>query len=169
MQTVCQPSSHMCFQEFGGAKACFSPGSFMQANFGAMNEALLDIQKTVPRGASVADLHAGVGVIGGIYLQKQSCRRNCGDTYLLRFACGAGLSLAATRGCRAVRCVEISPRGRHAFQQAHAALEQRLGKAVAMEYIVAPAESQPDTFLEGAVESQFEMQVVLRMWNMTIC
>ena len=91
-----------------------------------------------------------------------------GFTDLLRFACGAGLSLAATRSCRAVRCVEISPHGRHAFQQAHAALEQRLGRAVAMEYIVAPAESQPDTFLEGAVKSLLDMQIVLRMWNTVI-
>jgi len=44
--------------------AYFSPGSFAQANFGAMNEALAAIQAAVPLRATVADLHCGVGVIG---------------------------------------------------------------------------------------------------------
>ena len=48
----------------GGARACFSAGSFAQANFGAMNYAQAAIEEAVPLGASVVDLHSGVGVIG---------------------------------------------------------------------------------------------------------
>jgi tRNA/tmRNA/rRNA uracil-C5-methylase (TrmA/RlmC/RlmD family) len=74
-------------QVMGGVKASFAPGSFAQANFGAMDAALAEIARHVPPGAAVADLHAGVGVIG--------------------------LSLAATRGCRhAVSDICLSARGR---------------------------------------------------------
>ena len=42
------------------------PGSFMQANFGAMDAALAAIAAHVPLGSAVADLHCGVGTIGGL-------------------------------------------------------------------------------------------------------
>lgn len=49
----------------GGARVAFAPGSFMQANFGAMDTALAAIAAHVPPGSAVADLHCGVGTIGG--------------------------------------------------------------------------------------------------------
>ena len=48
----------------GGARVAFGPGSFMQANFGAMDAALAAIAAHVPAGSAVADLHCGVGTIG---------------------------------------------------------------------------------------------------------
>jgi hypothetical protein len=60
----------------------------------------------------------------------------------------AGLSLAATRGCRWVRCVEISPNSQAAFREAYTAL-RRIQPGAKVEYIVAPAGSRPEEFLEG--------------------
>jgi tRNA/tmRNA/rRNA uracil-C5-methylase (TrmA/RlmC/RlmD family) len=51
-------------QVLGGAHVAFGPGSFMQANFGAMDAALAAIAAHVPLGSAVADLHCGVGTIG---------------------------------------------------------------------------------------------------------
>ena len=54
----------LCLQVLGGAQVAFAPGSFMQANFEAMNAALAAIAAFVPPGSAVADLYCGVGVIG---------------------------------------------------------------------------------------------------------
>ena len=51
-------------QVLGGAYVASAPGSFMQANFGAMDAALAAIAAHVPPGTAVADLHCGVGTIG---------------------------------------------------------------------------------------------------------
>ena len=53
-------------QVLGGARVAFAPGSFMQANFEAMDAALASIAAHVPAGSAVADLHCGVGTIGGV-------------------------------------------------------------------------------------------------------
>ncbi|KAI7844501.1 hypothetical protein COHA_001860 [Chlorella ohadii] len=74
----------------GGVDVCFGPGSFMQANFEAMGSALAAMQRFVPVGATITDLHAGVGTIG--------------------------LSLAATRAPRWVEFVEINGQGLPLFQ-----------------------------------------------------
>ena len=71
------------WQRFGGADICFSPGSFAQVNFRAMELCLTEIQRWVPDGAEVAEFHAGVGCIG--------------------------LSLAASNKCSCVRGIELNP------------------------------------------------------------
>ncbi len=52
------------WQTFGGALINVPPGSFVQANFGAMDAALAEVARSLPPAAAVADLHAGVGTIG---------------------------------------------------------------------------------------------------------
>lgn len=64
-----------------------------------MNRALAAMQRHVPPGSTVADLHAGVGTIG--------------------------LSLAATTQPRWVRFVEISGQGRPPFQRSATRLQQQ--------------------------------------------
>ncbi len=61
------PEGCSCAQMLGGAAIASAPGSFMQANFGAMDAALAAIARHVPPGSAVADLHCGVGTIGGCY------------------------------------------------------------------------------------------------------
>lgn len=56
----------MAVQVLGGARVAFAPGSFMQANFEAMDAALAAIATHVPAGSAVADLHCGVGTIGDL-------------------------------------------------------------------------------------------------------
>ena len=58
------PHVSRALQVLGGARVAFAPGSFMQANFEAMNAALAAIAAHVPAGSAVADLHCGVGTIG---------------------------------------------------------------------------------------------------------
>lgn len=61
------------WQSFGGALVNVPPGSFVQANFGAMEAALAEVAQNVPPAASVADLHAGVGTIGERQCSSMSC------------------------------------------------------------------------------------------------
>lgn len=68
-----------------------SPSSFGQANTRAFDILLRKLQKYVPYGASVTDLYAGAGAIG--------------------------LSLAATRKCRSVKCVEVNKESKLSFEK----------------------------------------------------
>ena len=52
------------WQTFWGAMVNVPLGSFVQANFGAMDAALAEVARSLPPAAAVADLHAGVGTIG---------------------------------------------------------------------------------------------------------
>ncbi|KAK9861316.1 hypothetical protein WJX84_012131 [Apatococcus fuscideae] len=61
------------WQSFGGALVNVPPGSFVQANFGAMEAALAVIANSLPPAASVADLHAGVGTIGLSLIASGRC------------------------------------------------------------------------------------------------
>lgn len=61
------------------------------ASVQAFDSLLRKLQKYVPYGAAVADLYAGAGVIG--------------------------LSLAATRKCRSVKCIEINKEARLSFEK----------------------------------------------------
>lgn len=88
-QLASSDGSGFTWQMLGGSLTAFAPGSFMQANFGMMERALSAIQQHTPYGSQVLDLHAGVGCIG--------------------------LSLAASRHCRLLRCVEINPEGQRPF------------------------------------------------------
>lgn len=98
-----------------------------------MSRALAAMQAQVPAGATIADLHAGVGTIG--------------------------LSLAATRSPRWVRFVEINGQGLPPFERSAARLQRRLqeapaagggGSVVQLEYHVAAAGSDPARWCRGA-------------------
>ncbi|KAB1211760.1 putative RNA methyltransferase pc1998 [Morella rubra] len=79
------------WEHVGGLDISLAPSSFGQANTRAFDVLLRKLQKYVPFGASVADLYAGAGVIG--------------------------LSLAATRKCRSVKCIEINKESMLSFEK----------------------------------------------------
>ncbi|PON61324.1 RNA methyltransferase [Parasponia andersonii] len=79
------------WEHVGGVDISLAPSTFGQANTRAFDVLLQKLQKYVPYGASVTDLYAGAGVIG--------------------------LSLAATRKCRSVRCVEINKESKLSFEK----------------------------------------------------
>ncbi|PQM40092.1 uncharacterized protein Pyn_24150 [Prunus yedoensis var. nudiflora] len=75
----------------GGIDISLAPSSFGQANTRAFDTLLRKLQRYVPQGSSVADLYAGAGVIG--------------------------LSLAVTRKCRSVKCIEINKESKLSFEK----------------------------------------------------
>lgn len=79
------------WEHVGGIDVSLAPSSFGQANTQAFDSLLQKLQKYVPRGASVTDLYAGAGVIG--------------------------LSLAAARKCRSVKCVETNKESKQSFER----------------------------------------------------
>ncbi|XVF57795.1 hypothetical protein PTKIN_Ptkin07bG0010700 [Pterospermum kingtungense] len=79
------------WEHVGGIDISLDPSSFGQANTRAFDNLLRKLHKYVPYGASVADLYAGAGVIG--------------------------LSLAAARKCRSVKCIEINKESRPSFEK----------------------------------------------------
>ncbi|XP_010248966.1 PREDICTED: uncharacterized protein LOC104591695 isoform X2 [Nelumbo nucifera] len=79
------------WEHVGGIDISLAPSSFGQANTRAFDSLLRKLQKYVPYGASIADLYAGAGVIG--------------------------LSLAATRKCRSVKCVDINKESKLSFEK----------------------------------------------------
>lgn len=79
------------WENVGGIDISLAPSSFGQANTRAFDILLRKLQKYVPYGASVTDLYAGAGVIG--------------------------LSLAAARKCRSVKCVEINKESQLSFEK----------------------------------------------------
>lgn len=98
------PEWHLCcgspllWENLAGVDVCFQPANFAQANLDVFEKMLLAIRAAVPRGASVAELYAGVGAIG--------------------------LSLAAS--CRKVSCSELNPAGLFCFEQARARLPAQI-------------------------------------------
>ncbi|CAL0323267.1 unnamed protein product [Lupinus luteus] len=79
------------WEHVGGIDVSLAPSSFGQANTRAFDTLLRKLHKYVPYGSSVADLYAGAGVIG--------------------------LSLAAARKCRSVKCVEINKESKASFEK----------------------------------------------------
>ncbi|KAL3813889.1 hypothetical protein ACJIZ3_015157 [Penstemon smallii] len=79
------------WEHVGGIDVSMVPSSFGQANTRAFDSLLSKLHKCVPYGASVVDLYAGAGVIG--------------------------LSLAATRKCRSVKCVEVNKESKLSFEK----------------------------------------------------
>ncbi|KAL6960426.1 hypothetical protein U1Q18_038191 [Sarracenia purpurea var. burkii] len=79
------------WEHVGGIDVSLAPSSFGQANTRAFDSLLRKLQKYVHLGASVADLYAGAGVIG--------------------------LSLAVTRKCRSVKCIEINKESKLSFEK----------------------------------------------------
>jgi 23S rRNA (uracil1939-C5)-methyltransferase len=139
----------------GDTPVCIDPpGSFMQANVGAMGAALAEMRKWVPHQAAVIDLHAGVGTIG---MWKFWCSYSISDEQLscmslmkcIHCCCDTGLALAATHDLRALRLVEIVGAGKAAF---HSSLQQLRDAGIHLqeaEYIVASAGSQPAEWMAG--------------------
>ncbi|GAB2246317.1 hypothetical protein Droror1_Dr00001810 [Drosera rotundifolia] len=79
------------WEHIGGIDASLDPSSFGQANTRAFDSILHKLQKYVPYGSSVAYLYGGSGIIG--------------------------LSLAATRKCRFVKCIEVSKESKPSFER----------------------------------------------------
>lgn len=79
------------WEHVGGIDVSLAPSSFGQANTRAFDTLLRKLQKYVPYGTSVVDLYAGAGVIG--------------------------LSLAAMRKCRSVKCVEVNKESKISFEK----------------------------------------------------
>ncbi|PSR87487.1 RNA methyltransferase, RsmD protein [Actinidia chinensis var. chinensis] len=79
------------WEHVGGVDVSLAPSSFGQANTRAFDSLLRTLQKYVAFGASVADLYAGAGIIG--------------------------LSLAVTRKCRSVKCIEINKESKLSFEK----------------------------------------------------
>ncbi|VVA26777.1 PREDICTED: 23S rRNA [Prunus dulcis] len=79
------------WEHVGGIDISLAPSSFGQANTRAFDTLLRKLQRYVPQGSSVADLYAGAGAIG--------------------------LSLAVTRKCRSVRCIEINKESKLSFEK----------------------------------------------------
>ncbi|WOK94490.1 hypothetical protein Cni_G03192 [Canna indica] len=91
-------------EHIGGIDISLDPSSFGQANTQAFNSLLRKLQKHVSYGSSVVDLYAGSGIIG--------------------------LSLAATRKCRSVRCVEINKESKLSFEKSVSRLPKTIDSAI---------------------------------------
>ncbi|KAK8967193.1 hypothetical protein KSP40_PGU011799 [Platanthera guangdongensis] len=88
------------WEHIGGIDICLDPSSFGQANTQAFNSLLRKLHKYVPYGSSVVDLYSGAGVIG--------------------------LSVAATRKCRSLRCVEINKESKLSFEKSLGRLSKHI-------------------------------------------
>ncbi|OWM73989.1 hypothetical protein CDL15_Pgr022260 [Punica granatum] len=110
------------WENVGGIDVSVDPSSFAQANTQAFENLLRKLQKYVPYGASVTDLYAGAGVIG--------------------------LSLAATRKCRSVKCVEINKESKQSFEKT----VERLPKLVdgSISWHQADTSVKPSSWLMGS-------------------
>ncbi|XP_047329349.1 uncharacterized RNA methyltransferase pc1998 [Impatiens glandulifera] len=110
------------WEHVGGIDVSLAPSSFGQANTRAFDSLLRRLQKYVPLGTSVVDLYAGAGVIG--------------------------LSLAATRKCRSVKCVEVNKESKQSFEKT----AERLSKSVDcnISWHLGDASTDPSSWLTGS-------------------
>ncbi|MED6122250.1 hypothetical protein PIB30_117324 [Stylosanthes scabra] len=110
------------WEHVGGIDVSLAPSSFGQANTRAFDVLLRKLQKYVPHGASVADLYAGAGVIG--------------------------LSLAATRKCRSVKCIEINRESKASFEKTIGRLPATVDSSITWHH--ADASREPFLWLVGS-------------------
>ncbi|CAL9065323.1 unnamed protein product [Musa banksii] len=110
------------WEHIGGIDICLDPSSFGQANTQAFNSLLRKLQKHVSYGSSVVDLYAGSGIIG--------------------------LSLAATRKCRSVKCVEINKESELSFEKSVSRLPKTIDSTISWHNTDASLE--PLRWLEGS-------------------
>ncbi|KAJ4729450.1 RNA methyltransferase [Melia azedarach] len=110
------------WEHVGGIDISLAPSSFGQANTRAFDILLRKLQKNVPYGASVTDLYAGAGVIG--------------------------LSLAATRKCRSVKCVEINKESKLSFEKTVSRLPKSVESSISWHN--ADTAVDPQSWLVGA-------------------
>ncbi|KAG8081685.1 hypothetical protein GUJ93_ZPchr0019g2670 [Zizania palustris] len=110
------------WERFGGVDISLDPCSFGQANTLSFNALLHKLNKYVPRGSTVVDLYSGAGVIG--------------------------LSIAASRKCRSVKCVEINKMSKMSFEKSASRLPSNLGCTITWHNTDASIE--PVHWLEGS-------------------
>ncbi|XP_018822077.1 uncharacterized RNA methyltransferase pc1998 [Juglans regia] len=110
------------WERVGGIDISLAPSSFGQANTRAFDVMLRKLQKYVPFGASVADLYAGAGVIG--------------------------LSLAATRKCRSVKCIEINKESKLSFEKTIDRLSNSVDSSISWHH--ADASKEPLSWMVGS-------------------
>lgn len=110
------------WEHIGGVDISLDPSSFGQANTQAFNLLLRKLQKSVPFGSAVVDLYAGSGVIG--------------------------LSVAATRKCRSVKCVEINKESKLSFEKSISRLPKTIDSSISWHNTDASIE--PLHWLEGS-------------------
>ncbi|XP_044466628.1 uncharacterized RNA methyltransferase pc1998 [Mangifera indica] len=110
------------WEHVGGIDISLAPSSFGQANTRAFDILLRKLQKYVPYGASVTDLYAGAGVIG--------------------------ISLAASRKCRSVKCVEINKESKLSFEKTISRLPKSVDGCISWHN--ADSSIEPLSWLEGS-------------------
>ncbi|KAG5254401.1 RNA methyltransferase pc [Salix suchowensis] len=110
------------WEHVGGIDMSLAPSSFGQANTRAFDILLRKLQKYVPYGASVTDLYAGAGAIG--------------------------LSLAATRKCRSVKCVEVNKESKLSFEKTVERLPNHVDSSISWHH--ADASDEPLSWLMGS-------------------
>uniref|UniRef100_M1B1I6 Methyltransferase small domain-containing protein n=1 Tax=Solanum tuberosum TaxID=4113 RepID=M1B1I6_SOLTU len=110
------------WEHIGGIDVSLAPSSFGQANTRAFDSLLRKLQKYVPQGASVVDLYAGAGVIG--------------------------LSLAVSRKCRSVKCVEVNKESRQSFEKTVERLPTNVESNISWHH--ADASIEPTSWLLGS-------------------
>ena len=110
------------WERYGGVDISLDPYSFGQANTLSFNALLHTLHKYVPRGSTVVDLYSGAGVIG--------------------------LSLAASKKCRSVKCVEINKLSKMSFEKSASRLPPNLGCTITWHNTDASVE--PVHWLEGS-------------------
>ncbi|WCJ27479.1 23S rRNA (uracil(747)-C(5))-methyltransferase RlmC [Euphorbia peplus] len=110
------------WEHVGGIDISLAPSSFGQANTRAFDILLHKLQKYVPYGASVADLYAGAGVIG--------------------------LSLAATKKCRSVKCIEVNKESKLSFEKTVERLPKSIDSSIS--WHLADTSVEPLSWLMGS-------------------
>ncbi|XP_016467315.1 uncharacterized protein LOC107789949 [Nicotiana tabacum] len=110
------------WEHIGGIDVSLAPSSFGQANTRAFDSLLRKLQKYVPLGASVVDLYAGAGVIG--------------------------LSLAFSRKCRSVKCVEVNKESKQSFEKTVERLPTNVESNISWHH--ADASIEPTSWLLGS-------------------
>ncbi|XP_065880021.1 uncharacterized protein [Euphorbia lathyris] len=110
------------WEHVGGIDISLAASSFGQANTRAFDILLHKLQKYVPHGASVADLYAGAGVIG--------------------------LSLAATRKCRSVKCIEVNKESKLSFEKTVERLPKSIDSSIS--WHLADTSVEPLSWLMGS-------------------
>ncbi|CAL4959738.1 unnamed protein product [Urochloa decumbens] len=110
------------WERYGGVDISLDPCSFGQANTLSFNSLLHKLNKYVLRGSTVVDLYSGAGVIG--------------------------LSVAASRKCRSVKCVEINKQSKMSFEKSASRLPTNLGCTITWHNTDASVE--PVHWLEGS-------------------
>lgn len=110
------------WEHVGGIDISLDPSSFGQANIRAFDALLRKLQKYVPYGASVADLYAGAGAIG--------------------------LSLAVSRKCRSVKCIEINKESKLSFEKTVARLTDTVDSRISWHH--ADTSADPLSWLVGS-------------------